>query len=331
MRRIALVCGNGLSIDRANHAADWLDPSSPFDWPVQTPGKNSLLLDDLPALRDWIAEHRSNNVERHYDIITALTARSQGKEGPWEWGQRESAVHSELRHFLALSYAWFQLEIDQAAVEHWPWHIWFLKWGKALAAALSFNYDLILERLLYWSGIPYCYPGSRGEIITRGTRRAPTSRKAVLLSKPHGSCNFGSYLRLSPVGYPLPTHTWGASGVPIRVLQDDELLVTRDIVDIVAPGEWNALAPYLDWNRKMATAFKTGSAKANTLLVVGFSYAPCDRPEVDALFQGLPRMEEVILADPSPSTALLDRLSSLGDKVTVWSDGPPTEGHDLAA
>ena len=310
-----LLCGNGLSIDFSRRFRSSLDPSSPLTWPVPHPDAG-LLVDALPRFRAWRDKSLASE-SSHFRAIATFTARSKGTTGPFDWDEFD--VHSELRHFLALAYAWYQRQLDKEEIRRWSWHTWIGHYRQSIVGALSLNYDLILERSLFWNRIPIFYPGTDGKPIF--LRSALGLGIPIPLSKPHGSANFGSLMRLSPVGYPLPTHTW-AGNAPLRVLRDSELPKARDLADIVTPGEWNVFPQYLTWAQMMHRAFRQTLRVSDTIVIVGFSFGEADREEFEMLFSAMSHDHQVIIADPSPSSSLLGYLETRGIKPIVWPGGP---------
>jgi hypothetical protein len=144
---LTLVVGNGLSIDRASHAGIALSPSSPLDWPIPNPTGSGLLIDALPGLKAFVETQRAAGATKDYDVITSIASASKGKAGPWEWSEAGTFdTHSEMRHYLLLAYAWYQLKIDAADLASWQWHKWLRQQRRQLKAVMSYNYDLVLER-----------------------------------------------------------------------------------------------------------------------------------------------------------------------------------------
>ncbi|HYU54288.1 MAG TPA: hypothetical protein VEK37_15150 [Gemmatimonadaceae bacterium] len=210
--------------------------------------------------------------------------------------------------------------MDASDIRGWPWHDWINRNRHHLIGALSVNYDLVLERSLYWNRIPFFYPGTDGKPV-RLPSRGIRFEKALPLAKPHGSSNFGSLLRISPVGYPLPTHTW-AGNAALRILRDAELLQARDLADIVTPGEWNVFPQYLTWAQMMHRAFRQVLRASNTLVIIGFSLGTADQEEFKEVLSSLTRDHHVVVADPIPSRALLEYLDGRGITPVVWRKGP---------
>jgi hypothetical protein len=323
-----MIVGNGLSIDRAVAAGLSVNLNSPFEWPIPNPGTSTPLIDALPALRTWLDSERTAYPDRsHFQHISALLAGSKNAPQPGELLGSGAGfeVHCELRHYLALSYAWFQRQLDQRQMlESWAWFKWLERNRLNLRVALSFNYDLVLERALLRARCPYFYAGT-------GVR----GQKGIAICKPHGSCNFASTLEIQPadengnvlpLGYPLGTYSWGVDGADVEIIPDAKLSEARGTVDIVAPGEWSMLRG-INWVENSHAEFTGAARNCDTLLITGFSYGECDRTEFDQLITWSLPFKRVIVADPNPSAELLSMLHRGGMDLEIWKDGPKPLGR----
>lgn len=85
-------------------------------------------------------------------------------------------VHSELRHLLALGYSWYQLQLDEHELSGWRWHRWLRQYRRKIVGILSLNYDLVVERSLYWNQVPYYYPGTTTEDVISLSKSGPGVR-----------------------------------------------------------------------------------------------------------------------------------------------------------
>lgn len=351
--QLSLICGNGLTLDRVCEAGLELDPSAPFEWPVPSPVGDGLLLDDLPELKRWLTEQRDGSGSSdNFALIAELVSGSQYGRAPLEWGDEDEAteaqgkardrIHQALRHYLAIAYSWFQKQVDQNSIQSWRWHEWLSERRRNVQTVLSLNYDLVVERLLTRNQVVYWYPysaadwnplegtpGFRSPRIGGSSINPHRNAGPIPVSKPHGSCNFESYMRIEWEGfeddtYPLHGVSWGADA-PLRILSRGELLQQREVADLVVPGEWSSFDAEgieITWVEEAKNEFIVSSRMAEVLIVVGCSYYPPDQPELRNLFQRLPRFEQVIVADPAPPEELCAVLEDEAGPVDTREDWP---------
>lgn len=326
---IAIVAGNGLSISRRIAARSSMDPSAPFSWRVRVPGEDKPLVDSLPDLEAWLLSANAIAGATDYEKICALTASLPKVAGPRDLTEHFQSVLLDLRHYLVLAYSEFQLDLDRRSMERWAWLRWFEQHRKDLVAALSWNYDLVLERLLLRARGPFHYPGAGGWPEWDGR---PFPRPGIPVCKPHGSVNFAidglSVRSAEHAGgpttrfrYPRPLDLMSFDG-PTTTLKDHELLRVREVADIVLPGERNALGPYLEWMRKSIGRFKHHAPRAQRLVIVGFSMAPCDVPEFLEALSWCSKFQEVVVVDPKPNPHLLDLVAPLAKTLTLRHNEP---------
>lgn len=101
-------------------------------------------------------------------------------------------------------------------------------------------------------------------------------------------------------------------------------LRVRDVADIVLPGESNPFGQELRWMKRATACFRRLTYSADTLAVVGFSMLEADAMEFESLLSWTPRFERIVVADPAPSSVLLDFLASRTTRLPRWTRGPET-------
>lgn len=287
------------------------------------------MLESLPHLTGWLATRDTTSFASDFELIQSLLedVPVTDREHPELLGLDSRLL--DLRHFLALAYSTYQLAIDSASMERWRWRHWLERYRKSMHVALSWNYDLVLERALARNRTPFFHPGAGG---WPEWRREPRGQHGLPVCKPHGSIHFapdGFELRnameadgpFEPVDYPRGTEA-ALLDAPQRTLRDDELMTVRTIADIVLPGEYNRFGQHLSWMRLATRYFRHFSAEADTLVLLGFSFGEPDRAEFAQAMSWVTRFRRAIVVDPNPSEALLDFLSSRSEHLEVWRDGP---------
>src|SRR5690606_21414910 len=89
----------------------------------------------------------------------------------------------------------------------------------------------------------------------------------------------------------------------------------------VLPAE---TSPYIDfqWVSPLYKNWQELSSPITHFIIAGISYWDCDRAEIDFLIDGLPRLAQVIIANPYPPQALITRLNEQGRDYSCWTSLP---------
>ena len=308
-----MIVGNGLSLDMREAAGDRLlawNTSRPLHWDVRAPDNNETqFLRMLPRLAAFIEEARilnpSNSDFELFERIANLSS-----EAVFEYGSAFELL-IETRHFLNIAYSNFQMRADAVRLDEWAWKAWTDSYAGALTFAVSFNYDLVLERLFAASGIQVRGFGIDGE--NHGLR----------VLKPHGSIDFdvdAQIINMGRITYPLKK--WiTLNDMPLRRLSASEMMKARTDLNIVLPGQATH-ARQFQWVEPGFRHFQSFAATWTDCVVVGVSYWECDRPEVDCLLDSFRPGTMIHLVDPNPSSDLRRALQKRG-LVLRCSDGPP--------
>ena len=333
-----MVVGNGLTNSLLRHAKSALNSSEPFQWDTKTPGRDSLLMEDLPGLISYIARTNVDGKLSDFELIAGLVENLPDAPVPQDLPDEDQAALLDICHYLAVSYGWLQGELDGFDLSEWPWAKWIVANHSSLVGALSWNYDLTFERLLMHARTPYFYPGISGGA---DCANLVVIRPAIQISKPHGSTNFAIDESKIQIGagnsqdgpfeeltYPRQIHIT-ACDMPIRVLRREELFTVRKMADIVLPGEWNRFGQHLHWVRSMIDGFASTVQKSEHLLVVGFSMADCDEAEFLDAISTVDKFSLITIADPAPNPRLVKTLKSRAIKIVNWPDGPYGEEVNL--
>lgn len=333
--KTALIVGNGLTISLRHYLGLQLDSSNPLRWNVHTPGRDSLLIDDLPHLKQYIEENNGNGDLTDFELFLKLVGSQQNSDSPVPNGNDlEQAAILDAGHFLAVAYSWFQLELDNHVLDGWEWADWILENVNTLVASFSWNYDLVLERLIERAQSPYFYPGISTCSEAAGIKY---NRIAIPVCKPHGSCNFApKYLSMgavskdgeefTPLTYPRTIHVTACDG-PMKNLPRDQIYSIRETADVVLPGEWNRFGQHLGWVRNSLDVFAIeAGCKAEQLLIVGFSMMECDREEFLYAIRQMSSLRRITIVDPSPNPELIEVLKGKAPEIHLcktWPDPSP--------
>lgn len=336
--KTALIVGNGLTLSLLGHLEWPLNSSSPFSWNVPNPESEGLLIDALPGLKNFLTARMEG--ETDFELFGRLVASvNQNHINVLSGSNDIDNIILDAGHYLAIAFSWFQIFIDDLRFNDWEWQLWLAANRTDVEACLSWNYDLILERVIESIKTPIFY-----DVLSAGGTGASNfypvdfNRRAIGVYKPHGSCNFSPDLILSwgnapddldeHPKYPRRGLVTGYEG-PMRILRTSELLMARDIADLVLPGERNRFRnegnsgdhdatsrlAETAWSPRQIERFKLATSGAERLIIVGFSMSEVDKDEFLEAFSGLGRLKEVIVVDPSPNPQLMKLLKE--GEVTV--------------
>jgi hypothetical protein len=325
--RTAMVIGNGFTKSLTNNIGFPLDTSKPLTWPVISPGKSSLLIDDLPNLKKFIATTSSNGND--FSIFMSMVNEFINEDNRPIPSLENGEAVLDAGHYLALAFSNFQLQIDQENLLDWDWLDWLNIKGTNLRAVLSWNYDLLIELALARIGRPYHYPNvstpCEGGEIKWGL-------PAVTVCKPHGSCNFSSVFNirnLDESGKPIPPAyprqiSSTAFDSPLKILHRNELLSIRQVADMVLPGEVNRFQRHLHWVSNALLRFSRELTIIDHLVIVGFSMMDCDRDEFVTAIGNNNKFKKITVVDPCPNPLLIKILEKKStNKIEVITKGLP--------
>ncbi|WP_414147546.1 hypothetical protein ACMGGR_18505 [Erwinia sp. BNK-24-b] len=313
MKSLALVIGNGFSIGfNAYHNISY-NTLNPLAWDVRNPEREELLIDALPSLKNFIrATHHSNDFEL-FDAALALYNERDDYE--------TCILISECRHFLTLAFSQYSLAIANTLKKSWPWYRWIKEHRQNIKCISSFNYDLLIEKLL------------KKIVISFYDASSPPLTGRVMLHKPHGSSNYDAHPRSivfnEDYRYPLKNCNDRNDTAFVRI-GDFNLNKSRLEPLCVIPNEHNIYSHYqtmlphdISFHKKLSSC--------DFCLIIGHSYAPCDRPEIDKMLSSLPLDAKVIICNPKPPEDLKKKIKSIGLKMVEWKNpsGPIDENGEL--
>jgi hypothetical protein len=311
--RIGLVVGNGFTKSLTSYLSFNLDSSEPLSFPITYPGSSSLVIDHLPYLKEFIAKYEHETQIRNYDLFRMMVQGDGLSRHPLPNNSELEEVILDTNHFLALAYSHFQLDIDRLDASEWIWQQWLKNNAGSVKAILSWNYDLVAELTLARCGTPYYYPGI-STTVEEGYVNC--NKSAILVSKPHGSCNYASNISCKIVGedgheslmtYPRQL-SLTAADFPVKMLKRSELNSVRDVVDLVLPGEINRFDKKLKWVENALSSFANQMSSVDHLVVVGFSMMDCDRSEFLQALGNDNNFSRITVVNPDPSSDLINVL-----------------------
>ncbi len=313
MNTILLIVGNGLSIDLYRCLKLDINPSFPFSFDVPDPfDSNKKLLDTLTRVEDMIKSYPNT---KDFDVIQNFVRnyRKNNQEDQWK--------HCELRHYLSLAYSYANDILLNQWGKRWKWEVWINKNYNKIAGIVSFNYDLVLETTLNKSSLSYHRIGSTEEDNPAG----------IPVFKPHGSCDFDISSRaiFIPPQVRLKNLTSLNESIingrgRVEIIPKEKLLEPRTEADIVLPFEFSPQTQ-LTWVRQGYETVRQIAKAADTCIIVGISYQPCDRPEINSIIDDLPANTKIQLIDQKPNTEFEKKLRRVSDKVQTIN---PTDSFD---
>lgn len=181
---------------------------------------------------------------------------------------------------------------------------------------LSFNYDLLLEKIMRLASLGKVYGWSYRHNPLQFNPEAYIDidggdKKLIHIAKPHGSSNFTSWITRNSIvsGKNMPLYPLKGSyvlrGSHLKVLGNHEIHNPVSIADLILPGEWTWWnkneSTKVEWSEQQKNIFVKESKQCQRLLVVGFSYGEPDRPEFDEILSRMPKFQEVHIIHPNSS------------------------------
>ena len=315
-RNTLIIAGNGLSISLHHFANDQLrawHPSKPLDWDVRNPNDAAMrLLDVLPNLDSALLALDRDRFDSHFELLNHINTEGLALIT----SQGNLRLKAELDQFLALSYANFDHHAAKVTTTDWEWSRYMSQHADEILGVLSFNYDLILERLLRESHISYFSPEVDGESELVG----------IMLGKPHGSIDF----EVSPRAISIPAPAFPLrnylvnNDTGLQRLPMDQLIRARAQYIVVPPSEASRIGDY-QWVRPIFDWVVRCRPQIQRIVIVGLSYHPSDRIEVKRILESVNKTTEIVLCNPEVPKALIATLKKRGFHHRRYFSGAPTE------
>lgn len=314
MRDTLLVVGNGMAIDlrAALHPAlDGWNTSSPIQWDLVHPRYQKELWTLFPHA---VAALRTAQEGTDFERMQAILREIPKNEFPY--------VEVELRHYLVMAFSMYQLAVDRVDLSAWRWTRFITDIAARLRGVVSLNYDTTAEDLVRKTGQRTYFPGVQ---LTEWERRIEQyrSRPSVAVIKPHGSVDFRAGDGTIAISVEYPLQNWlSDNDLWLNKCYRQHWLDPRVAADVVIPTEISRFRDF-QWARPQQEWIRSNAAKVQECYVIGFSYADCDRPDVDAVFERLPKGARIVIADPFPAKALVEKLEGAGHQPEIWESAPP--------
>jgi hypothetical protein len=307
---VLLVVGNGLAMDLAGHfpgLRKW-NTQRPLSWRIPAPGRQGVpLLDVFPRAKYRIAEAQApcGATATDFDVFdAALKAAALGSDPIKEL--------VEIRHFVTMSYAAYQMQADRfVTAEAWPWGQFIGSIAERLQGVISYNYDLNAETVL------------ETRTVLRHLALPSVGRDGLPISKPHGSIDYvpASDMISGPKPrYPVERF-FEMCDVPIQRLPRYGLSAPRIAAQVVIPTEASGFTQF-QWVKPGRTWVHAAGRGTKFLILMGVSYWPVDRPELDEIMDAVPESATAIVGNPRPDSALMARLGTRFRDVIEWRTGP---------
>ena len=309
---LLLIVGNGLSMDMRDHfherLSEW-DTSCPLSWDLMHPELGRPLADLFPEAFAVLQHEDSRSSD--FDRMTRLV-ESEGT-------LRGHAV-VELRHYLVMAFSMYQRVVDGLPLENWRWFRFMQENMHRISGIVSLNYDLVAERIANRAGIKLLTCGPQ---FMPSLAFDPVRKHTTIMWKPHGSIDYRPSHNsiVMKTTYPLPNWAYD-NNLPLEWCPRPEWTMPRIEADVVVPTEASRYREF-QWVVPGERWVRSEGARWNVCVIVGMSYANCDREEIDIILCSLPPSAKVFVVDPKPSADLRRRLDGLGLEVTCLPE-PPT-------
>lgn len=272
------------------NVAAW-DPSTPFSWDVRNPCMpERFLIDDLPAAKDLYVRRLSGEFASDFEAFGSIAAG----------GPHDVHLTCELRHYLAIAYSNYHRAVAPFLTGRIGWQSARLIETLAdagLTGLVSYNYDINIESVLE----------AAGHTVRRlGVTNEPLD--GIPTFKPHGSIDFAPAEHVFHVNasYPL-SFVADLNDMPIRRLISEELTRPRIEADLVLPAEKSKYIQF-QWVRSGWGWLQREARQAQTVVLFGLSFWPCDRYELDAIVRLTHPLAQCVVVNPWPSDHHLANL-----------------------
>lgn len=319
---IALIIGNGFSISFNKHHKfeQYADTQNPTKWPLYFGSKSEPLIESFPRLKVFLEEHADKQdfftFEKASEIYKESDKNAEyfrtfktpdGFDVELTDAFKRDIIPLECRHFLSLAFSSYSIDAKAALSNEWPWYKWLEANRSRISAICSYNYDLIIETIL-------------GKLNRSYYNETMDSRfGAIPLYKPHGSCDYETTgISVDGLNYPLTSYL-DDNDFKIKSLSFENLLSPRIVPYCVIPNQ-NNIYSHFSAMIKQEDAFNKKLAEVDYCLIIGHSYADVDKPEIDAALSMLKKGAKVIIANPTPSAELLQKVTELGLESISWEN-----------
>lgn len=179
---------------------------------------------------------------------------------------------------------------------------------------ITYNYDILLERLLMIAGIEFDIYGF-------------TDNKAdIVIFKPHGSISFSFRIKVQEFS---PYNIRGAISEAISQNASDfdvnyDLHDDYPIVNAIIPPAGDSTRFSFGWIKEIRKGVEdiiSKSTSKDELILFGLSYWHVDRNEIDDILLSMDAQMEVKYVNPNPPTSLDAVLTSLFKKYIHYNSG----------
>ena len=291
MPKISLVVGNGFSISfgKFSGLAHKFNSLEPITWDVTCPSTAKNLLTSLYRL-DTL--YKLNSDKPHFDVFKLALDKGYCQS----IGLDSFKTTLESRHFLTLAFSMYSQQQRDLFSTDWAWFRWLKLHKSEITAAFSLNYDLLLETSL--------------DRLKREYYSLQVNHHGygIPLVKPHGSVDFEitpNSIFYTPQ-YPLNNFI-DLNNTGIIRLEQHELMSPRRQALCIIPNEANKYASY-QWVAPANQWFENKLKTSDYCLFIGISYFECDRPEIDKIIDSLPQGCVIVVANPYPPKAFLEKI-----------------------
>jgi hypothetical protein len=332
MKTIGMFVGNGFTLDFITKFR--YNSSFPLrNFKSDDVQYNAEFMTHLPAIKEHLLDTDQNDfvaieeytkkfkfIEEDYMSIFKDKVPGHGSNfSPSELFKLENSadrlveaadLHVQLRRFLAMAFSTLQLKTDMHDMSTWHWVEWLSENNDKIKLAVSFNYDLNLERALSCANIPYHRIGS-SEVA-----------KGIPVLKPHGSIDFD----LPKAMTKFMANAWAINATLtdaqfVDIVPRENWLNPRVEADIIVPSLHN-IQSNLSWVRRMFKTYENAAKEIDNFVIIGCSYWDVDRPEIDFFLSELAKGTKVHVIDLNPSPELKAKIIELD---LFYSEVLPTQ------
>lgn len=327
MSRIALLIGNGFSIDlvKTLKIEDKINLSNLF-----AQGENVLWpADDKPPFLSY--KHCPNlwtlGAKPNIDAVSAteliqeiITCANLFQQITISEKKIHIDAYKELESYLmSLFISYTRLadipSLGDAELKDWGWRKYLEKVrddkGVEHVDVISLNYDIWLEQLLKNWSIDYSVAAFE-----------PDSHK-FRIYKPHGSIGFRSKKRMDKAAYAINYLNKSIDLSTDEFEIDLSSLDGLNMTNAMIPPAGDSTRFSLQWakdQKNLAEESIKALRKGDKLIICGVSYWPVDRNEIDTYLVNVSSEVDVYMINPNPPKDLVAVLMTLFSKLSIFSN-----------
>jgi hypothetical protein len=332
-KKIVIIVGNGFSIDFVSRVKkqDIIDVKNLFNNGDKVP----WVADNEPGFLSykrcpnlWNLGARPNldsdkSISLIEDIITCAHLYCNKKRTsnlPTEEPNIYIKAYNELASYLRYLFSYYNslipdTDFELDSITNWGWSTFFTQLNQSekfeKITIISYNYDIILERLLMQLGINFTMKGLQN-----------TNEKFELI-KPHGSISFRHQRNFVNESFAINHKKLSSEGNLDEMVVDYINTQNYTLVNPIIPPAGDTSRFNFDWATNLRNFAKNSAQELiehDLCVICGLSYWHVDRNEIDEILLSMDSEINVKMINPYPNQTLNSVISSVFKNYINYTD-----------